>query len=132
MPTPDGPALRIFMHSSTSSTYIDCWCTRWDEENYNVTIETFLGSANRNLLCQNITPGIIRELTNILGLPWVLDGTFRRQNTLYLQPVSSYGLSSVRRGREVVVKNYSDTVITPNYFSCKLECVRTKDDVGWD
>jgi len=129
MPTPDGKALRIFMHSSTSSTFLDCWCTRWDESDYSVTIETFLGSANRNLLATNITPGLVRELKNILGLPWVLDGTFKRNNTLYLQPISGYGLSGVRKGREVVVKSYNDTIITPNYFNCKLECLRTKDDV---
>ena len=112
-PTADGQSLRIFMHSSNSSVYIDCWCTRWTEDNFNVTIETFLGSANRNLLASNITPGIIRELKSILGKPWVLDGTFSNRNTLFLQPISGYGLSGVRCGREVVVKNFSDSIILP-------------------
>jgi len=128
-PTPDGNSLRIFMHSSTSATYIDCNCTRWDEDGYNIICETYLGSANRNLLASNITPGLVRELKSVLGKPWVLDGSFRNRNTIFLCPISGYGLSGVRKGREVVVKNFSDQIIHPNYYSIKLELSRTKQDV---
>ena len=124
-PTPDGPALRIYMPSEQAANYIDCWCTRWDEDNYNITIETFLGSANRNLLFSHMIPGGYSEKRNLLGWIWVRDITYpRNSNTLWLEPQNSYGISSVRTGRSVVVKSASDTVITPDYFNVKLECVR--------
>lgn len=132
MPAADGPALKIYMPSSTSQTYIKCWCTRWDEDNYNITLETFLGSANRNLLFSHVVPGGYRELKNILGYPWIMDITYpRNSNTLWLEPQYGYGISSVRCGRSVVCKNISDNFITPDYFHIKLECIRitTPDDI---
>ena len=124
MPAADGPALTIYMPSSKATNHIHCWCTRWDEDNYNVTIETFLGSANRNLLFAHVIPGAYRELYNILGKPKFIDSTYSKQNTLWLEPVSGYALSSVRRSRSVTCKSASDTFINPNYFNVKLECVR--------
>jgi hypothetical protein len=124
MPTPDGPSLKIYMPTAQSINFIKCWCTRWDENDYTVSVETFLGSANRNLLFSHITPGLYRELYNVLGKPKYIDGTFRKANTLWLEPVGGYGLSGLRKSRLVTVKNASDTIITPNYFNVKLECVR--------
>ena len=125
MPVEDGPALRIYMPSAGATNFIQCWCTRFDEDNYNVTVETFLGSANRNLLFSHIIPGAYRQLNNILGYPWVMDITYpRNSNTLWLEPQSGYGLSSMRIGRSVVIKSASDTFINPDYFNVKLECIR--------
>lgn len=124
MPNPDGPALKIYMPSENSSKVIQCWCKRWDEDNYGIILETFLGSANRNLLFANVVPGAQRELWNILGKPKFIDATYQKQNTLWLQPVSGYGLSGIRRGREVAVKSISDQFINPDYFNVKIEAVR--------
>jgi len=124
LPTPDGPALKIYMPSAGAANFIQCWCTRFDEDNFSIVLETFLTSANRNLLFAHVVPGAYRELYNILGKPKFIDSTYSKENTLWLEPVSSYGLSSVRKSREVVCKNISDTFINPDYFSVKIEAVR--------
>lgn len=123
-PTADGLALKIFMPSAGASDYIQCWCTRHDMDNYNIILETFLGSANRNLLFSHVVPGAYRELYSILGVPKFIDTTYQQQNTLWLEPVSGYGLSSIRTGNLVTCKSVSDSFITPNYFNVKLELVR--------
>jgi len=124
MPIADGPALRIYMPSQNADNFIQCWCTRWDESNYSISLETFLGSANRNLLFAHVVPGAVRELYNILGQPKFIDTTYSKSNTLWLEPLSGYGLSGVREGREVVCKNISDTFLNCNYFSVKLDLIR--------
>ena len=124
MPAADGPALKIYMPSAGAANFIQCWCTRFDEDNFSIVLETFLTSANRNLLFSHIVPGAQRELYNILGKPKFIDSTYSKENTLFLEPVSGYGLSSVRKSREVACKNASDTIITPDWFNVKLELVR--------
>ncbi|MBE3094411.1 MAG: hypothetical protein IMZ52_05220 [Actinobacteria bacterium] len=123
-PTADGQSLKIFMPSAGATNYIQCWCTRFDEDGYNVVIETFLGSANRNLLFSHVVPGAVSEQYNVLGKPHFIDSTYSQSNTLWLECISGYGLSSVRTSREISCKSISDSFITPNYFNVKIEGVR--------
>ena len=120
----DGQSLRIYYSGNNLSHYFDCWATRWDEGNWDVTVETFLGSSNRNLLFSHMTPGAVSEMYNILGTPTYWDVTFNSGATLILEPQSGYGLSSLRQKRVVGVKNMSDTFLSPDLFSIKLECLR--------
>jgi len=121
----EGDSLRIYISCNTyPNNKIDCWCKRWDEDNYNIVIETFLSSSGRNTLFSNITPGAVRELYNILGTPYNIDTTYESSNSLILEPLHGYGLSSVRQRRIVAVKNASDTFINPDYFNIKLELLR--------
>ena len=121
----DGDSLRIYVScNSYPSHYIDCWCTRWDEGNWDVTFETFLGSGARNFLFQNVIPGAVRELYNILGTPNFIDTTYSSGNTIIIEPVSNYGLSSVRQRRMIGIKSISDTIINPDYISVKIEGYR--------
>jgi hypothetical protein len=119
----DGNGLRIYYSGNIyPSTYIECWCKRWDESNYDITIETFLHSASRDKLFANIVPGSIREYSTPLGWVINLDGTFHHSsNTLILEPQYGYGLSGLRSRQIVLVKSASDTFINPNYFNVKLE-----------
>jgi len=120
-------SLKIFMPSAMSSTVIDCWATRFDEsDKKNVIIETFLDSSQRNTLFSNITPGLVRELYSVLGVTKFVDGTFRKKNTLFLEPQSGYGLSGIRSGKSVAVKSASDVIIPggSGYFNVKLECIQ--------
>jgi len=103
---------------------IRCWNTRWDESNYNVIIETFVDACDRNLLFRNVTPGANREIYNILGTPKYIDTTYNSGNTLIFEPISNYGVSSVRHKRIVAVKNISDTFINYETFGVKIEGVR--------
>jgi hypothetical protein len=118
-------SLRIYYSCNNyPNNYIDCWCTRWDESNYDVTIETFLPSGERNTLFNNVVPGAVRELYNILRKPYFIDTTYESGNSLILEPLSGYGLSGVRERRTVAVKSISDTFINWENLGTKLECKR--------
>jgi len=121
----EGRSLRIYYSGNQYPThYIDCWGTRWDEDNWNVTIETFMGSGARNTLFSHVIPGAVRELYKVLGQPYYIDTTYNSGNTLILEPQHGYGLSGLRCKRTVAVKNISDTFLTRNKFGIKIECIR--------
>jgi len=107
---------------------IRCWNSRWDEDNYNVIMETFVDACDRNFLFRNVTPGAYRELYKILGKPTFIDTTYSSGNTLILEPIYGYGLSSLREKRTVAVRNISDTFVTPNKFGIKVEGIRLDID----
>lgn len=121
----EGHSLRIYVScNSYPNHYIDCWCTRWDEDNWGVTIETFMGAGARNFLFNNIVPGAVTELYNVLGTPYFYDTTYESGNTIILEPNNGYNLSGIRERRRVAVKSSSDTFINKDYFSVKLETKR--------
>lgn len=117
---------RIYYSGNQYPTYyIDVPITRWDEGNWDLTIEIFLDSGNRNTLFTHLVPGAVGELYNILGTPYYKDITYTSSNTLIIHPLTGYGLSSLREGRMIAVKNISDTFINPEYFGIKIEGFRT-------
>ena len=103
---------------------IRCWCSRWSEDNYNVTIETFLEAPDRNFLFSNIRPGSVKEIYNILGTPKFIDISYNSSNSLILQPLGGFGLSGVAQTRTIACKNISDDFINERTYSCKLETIR--------
>jgi len=115
--------IRIYYSGSKYPTYyIDCWCKRWDESNFDITLETFLNSSNRDTLFSNVIPGSIREYNTSLGWVINLDGTFSNSsNTLIVEPQSGYGISGLRSKKTILVKNISDSFINPNYFNVKID-----------
>jgi len=129
----EGNSLRIYYSGvAYPSHYIDCWCSRWDEGSYDITIETFLPSGARDELFKHILPGAIREYDNVLGWVINLDETYSKSsNTLIFEPIHGYGLSSLRSKKVALVKNASDTFITPDRFGIKLECKWKRDWSDW-
>jgi len=107
-----------------SSCYIKCWCTRWDEGNWDMVYETFLTSSCRDNLFASTTPGAVRELYNILGTPKYIDTTYASSNTLTFTPIHPHGISSLRQKRTIAVKNISDTFLTRDRFHVKVEGFR--------
>lgn len=101
-----------------------CWNSRWDEENYNITVETFIDACDRNFLFRNVIPGAYTEQYNILGTPKYIDLTYTSSNTLVYEPISGYGISSLRQKRTVAVKNISDSFINRDTFKIKIESTR--------
>lgn len=100
---------------------IRCWNSRWDEGNWDMTVETFMDPCDRNYLMDNVTPGAVSELYNILGTPKYIDTTWRNRNTLIFEPISDYGLSSLRQRRKIGVRNITDSFITPEVYFLKIE-----------
>jgi len=103
---------------------IRCWNTRFDEGNWDCTIETFLDPCDRNFIARNITPGAVKEMYNILGTPTYWDITYNSGNTLTFLPIGGTGLSGLRETRRIGIKNFSDTFITKDYLGIKIEGMR--------
>jgi hypothetical protein len=119
------PTARIYYSCNKYPTYyIDAPISRWDEGNWDLIIETFLPSSSRDTLFRYVTPGAVRELYSILGLPNYIDSTYESSNTLIIEPQYGYGVSSLRQKRTVAVKNISDTFITKDMFRIKIEANR--------
>jgi len=125
----EGKSMRIYYSCNRyPERYIECWCHRWDEGNWDLIIETSLTSGARNALFGNVVPGAYTELYNILGLPHYIDSTFTSSNTLIIEPISGFGLSSVAQKRTIAVKDISDSFLTRNKFLIKLEGIRIDID----
>jgi len=94
----------------TGSTYsINCWCSRWDVQNYNVIVETWMNKTELQTLRANITPQAVGELYTILGRPRYYDATWQGENTIKLSPNTDFQLSNMRNDTLIYVKNISDT-----------------------
>lgn len=111
-----------------SDREISCWNTRWDGGNWDVTVETFMESQDRNYLFSSVTPNAVRESYNILGTPSYLDTTYLSANTLIIEPRYGYGISSLRQSRKIGVKNISDTFLENNKYAIKIEGLRLDTD----
>lgn len=81
--------LAIFYGQGLDTEYIDCRCSRWDVQDYSVTVETWLYKDNVDTLMENIRPGAVRELYKILGKPHFVDSSWQGYNTLRLYPTPS-------------------------------------------
>ena len=120
----EGNSLRIYVSCNNyPNNYIDCWATRFDEGNWDVTFETFMGSGARNFLFDNVVPGAVTELYTILGEPHFIDSTYSSSNSLRISPLGNTGLSGLRQERIIGVKNISDRFLVPDKFSLKIEGV---------
>jgi len=120
----EGNSLRIYISCNNyPNNYIDCWCTRWDEGNWDLTFETFLGSGARDFLFSNVTPGATSEMYNILGTPHYIDSTYSSGNSIICSPIGGTGLSGLRQQRTIAVKSISDKFINKDMFGIKVEGV---------
>ena len=108
--------LRIYV---SGGSYIECPCARWDEEDYSVIIETYLNKDQRDLLRNNIRPGAVAQLYQILGKPVYYDTSFGC-NTITISPISGTQLANMHSGVTVYVKNYSERILDSNDFHVKI------------
>lgn len=108
----------------TTNCYIRCWCSRWDETNYRLILETFLTETERDNLYSSTVPGAVRELYNILGKPYYIDTTYTSGNTLKITPTGN--LSNLYDERLIAVKSISDSPLKgpSGYIHVKIEGVR--------
>jgi len=115
--TPKGDL--IIYYDSLNIDYIDCKCSRWDVDNYNIVLETWLTKSQLQTLRDNIRPGATDELYKLLGRPKYVDKTWTGDNTLRIvpNPAGSSTLNKMRNEKLIFVKNISDSPI--------------KGDSGW-
>jgi hypothetical protein len=91
--------------------YISGMCSRWDANDYSITIETWLKKGPFNDLNDNIRPGAVKELYKILGKPKFVDTSWTGENTLRLSPVAGTKLYKMRRQTLIYPKNITSTPI---------------------
>jgi len=117
--------LQIFYGDQGMSDYIDCDCSRWDVQNYNIIVETWMKKSDLQTLRDNITPQAVGELYNILGRPRFYDKTWTGGNTLKLRP-NMYSNSKLDRSRDdkiIYVKNITDSPLPGDneWINVKIE-----------
>jgi hypothetical protein len=110
----------------SGNSYIEGMASRWDSQDYSVIFETWLKKVDLQLLRNNIRPGAVGELYNILGKPKYYDKTWTGDNTVRL--VSSPGgdrsnLPYMRNDAILYVKNISDSPLPGDrgFINLKLE-----------
>jgi len=106
---------------------IRCWNTRWDCGNYDHTIETFMSPCDRNFLFRNVVPGAVAELFKVLGQPYYIDTTYSSSNSLKIECLSGYGLSSLRESVTIGVKSISDSFLNKDLYSVKIEGIELSE-----
>jgi len=118
--------LTIYYKPFNAGHYIDCFCSRWDVQNYQVIIETWMNGDDVKRLREHIVPGATGELYTILGRPKYYDKTWDTSNTLWLSSNNNQNstLGTMRPSNKLIyVKNISDSPVKgpSGWISCKIE-----------
>ena len=123
------------------NNYIEGWCSRWDIDNYNIIVETWLKKEDLQTLKNHIRPGAVKELKRVIYSPKFYDSTWGGHNTLLLVPniYSKWNvfvgydenekinppskLKEMRSEKTVFVKNITEHTINGNdeFIEIKLE-----------
>jgi len=110
----------------SGNSYISCRCSRFDVQDYSVVFETWLKKADMQLLRNNIRPGAVGELYNILGRPRYYDKSWTRDNTIWISSCAGGDRSNIpymRNNVTLYVKNISDSPVKgpSGWINCKIE-----------
>ena len=115
------PDLNIYYDGDS---YITCKCSRFDVQDYNVIMETWLNKAQLKLINDNIRPGAVKELKRVIFSPKFYDATWQGNNTLRLKPVQGTSLYRMRGSEKIIYpKNISSTPLPGDsgWINCKVE-----------
>ena len=99
--------------------HTDSMCSRWQQEDYQITIETIYSKSQRDFIRSNIVPGAVSTLYEALGRPVFYDTSFGN-NTLTVTPISGTRLYSLKESTVIFVKNYSEAITPDNRFRIKI------------
>jgi len=105
---------------------INCGCSRWDIQNYNMVIETWLKKADLDNLRDSVKPGAFGTLYTILGRPHFYDKTWSASNTLRIIPVDCVSnINLMRSEKTMIIKNITEHPIAgaSGWIEIKLEGV---------
>ena len=125
--------LTIYYSSLAAPHCISCMCTRWDQNDWNITVETFLNKGSSQTLMDNTKPGAVGELYEVLGSKVHYDMTWEGKNTLKLSPNSNADstLSDMRDDTIVYVKNLTTSPVrgAEGWINVKIEAVKSGSSV---
>jgi len=93
------------------SCYIQCWCSRWDETDWNIVIETFMNKSNLKSLLDSCRVGGVGELWYILGSHVYYDTSWEKKNTIKITPINcnNSDLYDMRDEKLLYVKSINST-----------------------
>jgi hypothetical protein len=115
----------------SGNSYVSGMCSQWDVQNYNVTCEIWLKKGSFKALNDNIRPGAVTELYNILGKPKYMDTTWQGFNTIRLSPVNGTKLYEMRDEKIVYPKSISSTPIAgaSGWISVKIDALTSSNSL---
>jgi hypothetical protein len=58
-----------------------------------------------------------------------MDTTYTSSNTLIFEPISGYGISSLREKRTIAIKNIQDSFLNRYIFELKMDGVRLDTEI---
>ena len=104
---------------------INCWCGRWQVDNYTFIIETWLTKTQYQNLRDSVRPGAVGELFNILGKPHFYDASWSTANTLTFTPIAGNLLAKMRKPTTGYCKNLISSPLKGDkgHIFCKIEMV---------
>jgi hypothetical protein len=113
--------LLLYYSPFSGSAYISCNCSRWDQQNKTITVETWLKKPQLQTLRNNITPGAVRMLYKVLDDPIYYDTTWTASNTIKLYP-NENALDIMRSPVLMIIKTIQDNPISgpSGYLHVKL------------
>lgn len=82
----------------SGSHYIRCWCSRWEQDNYSISLETFMYKDSAQTIINNTIPGSIGEWKIATRGYKYYDSTWKGKNTLHISANNSCG-SNLRNMR---------------------------------
>ena len=120
--------LAIF-YGDLQNTYVEGRCSRWDVQDYNIIVGTWIKKDELAALKENIRPGAVREFKRVITSPKFYDSSWKGYNTLRFYPVpssqkmSDSNLYRMRKNTIAYVKNITEHPITnTEWIELKLEC----------
>jgi hypothetical protein len=117
--------LKIYYDDLIDPNYTQSWCTRWDTSDYSITIETWLDKEGITNIVNNLRPGAVSELYQVLGKPFYYDQSWIGANTLRISPniESESNLKNMRKETIIYPKNISTSPVAgrKDWFVLKIE-----------
>lgn len=115
--------IRIYYDTLTGGDYVECNCSRWDQDNYGLTTEFWLTKSQLQTIRSNIRPGATGELFTILGRPTYYDKSWTGDNTLKLSPTNQSELEDMRSDTTIYVRSISDSPVEGDtgWINVKIE-----------
>jgi hypothetical protein len=104
--------ISIYYNSMIGDEFIPCNCSSWDSNDQTLTLITWMNKSDATTLRDNIVPGAVGQLYQILGKPHYYDKTWEGGNTIFVVPnVSS--TSNIKNKYNSTVMYVKDFAVTP-------------------
>lgn len=109
----------------TAASSMRCRCSRWDVQDYNIILETWMNKSQFDSVRNNLRPTAVTEFYKLIERTVYCDSTWEGKNTLRLVPdiSSQSSLSAMRRETLIFPKSVTSSPIEGNrgWIGVKIE-----------